>query len=80
MRCWQAIDEAKRAGADYVLTPEMTNILEIKRERLFANIVAEEHDPTLATLRELARKLASTSMSARSRSRSRPTRRRTALS
>jgi deaminated glutathione amidase len=29
------IEEAKRAGADYVLTPEMTNILEIKRERLF---------------------------------------------
>jgi deaminated glutathione amidase len=52
-----AIDEAKRAGADYVQTPEMTNILALKREDLFANIVAEEHDPTLATLRELAQKL-----------------------
>ena len=30
------IGEAKRAGADYVLTPEMTNIMEVKRERLFA--------------------------------------------
>ncbi|HYZ44395.1 MAG TPA: carbon-nitrogen hydrolase family protein, partial [Xanthobacteraceae bacterium] len=30
------IEDAKNAGADYVLTPEMTNILEIKRERLFA--------------------------------------------
>src|SRR5580658_3685448 len=52
-----SIDEAKRAGADYVQTPEMTNILALKREQLFANIVAEEQDPTLATLRELAQKL-----------------------
>jgi len=55
-----AIDEAKRGGADYVQTPEMTNILALKREQLFATIVAEEHDPTLATLRELAQKLAIT--------------------
>jgi predicted amidohydrolase len=52
-----AVDEAKRAGADYVLTPEMTNILALRREQLFANIVADEQDPTLATLREVARKL-----------------------
>jgi deaminated glutathione amidase len=52
-----AIDQAKRAGADYVQTPEMTNIFESRRDRLFANIVADEHDPTLATLREVARKL-----------------------
>jgi predicted amidohydrolase len=52
------IEEAKRGGADYVLTPEMTNIMEVKRERLFATIVEEERDPTLAALRELARKLA----------------------
>jgi deaminated glutathione amidase len=52
-----AIDEAKRGGADYVQTPEMTNILALKRDDLFAKIVAEEHDPTLATLRELAQKL-----------------------
>jgi predicted amidohydrolase len=51
------IGEAKSAGADYVLTPEMTNIMEVKRERLFATIVAEEADTSLATLRELARKL-----------------------
>ena len=51
------IEDAKNAGADYVLTPEMTNILEIKRERLFATIAPEENDPTLAALRELARKL-----------------------
>jgi deaminated glutathione amidase len=52
-----SIDEAKRAGAAYVQTPEMTNIMESRRDRLFANIVADEHDPTLATLREVARKL-----------------------
>jgi len=52
-----SIDEAKRAGADYVLTPEMTNILALRRDQLFDQIVEEEHDPTLATMRELARKL-----------------------
>jgi predicted amidohydrolase len=52
------IEQAKQAGADYVLTPEMTNILAARREQLFAKIVAEEQDVTLATLREIARKLA----------------------
>ena len=36
----------------------MTNILELKRDDLFAKIVAEETDPTLAAMRETARKLA----------------------
>ena len=49
--------EAKRGGADYVQTPEMTNIMETNREKLFASLVEEDHDPTLATLRELARSL-----------------------
>jgi len=51
------IAEAKGGGAEYVLTPEMTNILEVKRERLFAAIGPEESDATLAALRELARQL-----------------------
>jgi deaminated glutathione amidase len=51
------IDEAKNGGADYVQTPEMTNVLENKRERLLAKICSEDQDPTLATLREVARKL-----------------------
>jgi len=51
------IGEAKSAGADYVLTPEMTNILENNRERLLATIVDEDADTSLATFRELARKL-----------------------
>jgi deaminated glutathione amidase len=51
------IGEAKSGGADYVLTPEMTNILEVKRERLFAAIASEENDASLAAFRELAKKL-----------------------
>src|SRR5512138_3678156 len=51
------IGDAKSAGAEYVLTPEMTNILAAKREQLFGAIVTEEADPSLATLRELARQL-----------------------
>ncbi len=50
------IEEAGTAGADYVLTPEMTNIMEARRERLFAAIADEEHDATLAAARDLARK------------------------
>jgi predicted amidohydrolase len=51
------IGEAKSAGADYVQTPEMTNILAARREQLFAAIVEEQSDAALATLRELARQL-----------------------
>jgi len=49
------IKDAKQGGADYVLTPEMTNIMEVNRQRLFATIAAEEDDATLAALCELAR-------------------------
>ncbi len=51
------IKEAKAGGADYVLTPEMTNIVERKRENLFAAIVPEDKDRSLAAFRELARTL-----------------------
>jgi predicted amidohydrolase len=51
------IAQARERGAQYVLTPEMTNILEVKRERLFAAIAPEESDATLTALRELARRL-----------------------
>jgi deaminated glutathione amidase len=52
------IEQAKRDGADYVQTPEMTNIMEVRRDNLFAAIVAEEQDATLSAFRELARRLA----------------------
>ena len=51
------IGEAKDRGAEYVLTPEMTNIMETGRERFFASIVPEEQDAALTTFRELARTL-----------------------
>jgi predicted amidohydrolase len=51
------IGEAKNGGADYVLTPEMTNVMEVRREALFGSIVAEDDDTSLATFRELARTL-----------------------
>jgi len=51
------IGEAKDGGADYVLTPEMTNIMEVRRDALFGSIVTEDDDASLATFRELARTL-----------------------
>jgi predicted amidohydrolase len=51
------IGEAKRAGADYVQTPEMTTIMVLQHEQLFAAIVPEESDASLAMLREVARAL-----------------------
>ncbi|MGH6739631.1 MAG: carbon-nitrogen hydrolase family protein [Bradyrhizobium sp.] len=51
------IREARAAGAQYVQTPEMTNIMEVKRERLLATIAEEESDATLAAMRELAHEL-----------------------
>jgi predicted amidohydrolase len=50
------IAEAKAGGADYVQTPEMTNIMEVKREALFSAIVEEERDASLSAFRALARK------------------------
>ena len=51
------IGEAKSAGADYVQTPEMTNIMEVNREKFFGAIVEEDSDTGLAMFRELARAL-----------------------
>jgi predicted amidohydrolase len=51
------IREAKAAGADYVQTPEMTNVMDVRRERMLATVVAEEKDASLARFRELARQL-----------------------
>jgi predicted amidohydrolase len=48
------IRQAAADGADYVLTPEMTNILDRDRARLLTAIAPEESDPTLAAFRQLA--------------------------
>jgi predicted amidohydrolase len=50
------VAEAKAGGADYVQTPEMTNLMESRREALFAVIAEEAQDESLAALRELARR------------------------
>jgi deaminated glutathione amidase len=49
------IGEAKARGADYVQTPEMTNILEARRDALITAIRPEHEDPSLAAFRDLAR-------------------------
>ena len=50
------IDEAKAAGADYVQTPEMTNVMEIRRDALFNVLAEEDADASLAAFRDTARK------------------------
>ncbi len=49
------IREAKDQGALYVQTPEMTNIMEMKRDVLFEKIGDEDNDASLAAFRALAR-------------------------
>ncbi|MBZ8133019.1 carbon-nitrogen hydrolase family protein [Afifella sp. IM 167] len=49
--------EAAAKGASYLQTPEMSNILERDREKLFAAISPEEDDATLAACRRLAAEL-----------------------
>ncbi|MFN7166942.1 MAG: carbon-nitrogen hydrolase family protein [Pannonibacter sp.] len=51
------IRQAAGAGAVYVQTPEMTNILERSRADLMDKITLEEQDPTLARFRVLAAEL-----------------------
>ncbi len=51
------IREAAAAGADYVLTPEMTTILDRERARLLSAISPEAGDPSLARFRSLAKEL-----------------------
>jgi predicted amidohydrolase len=48
------IEEAVRQGAEFVLTPEMTNILETDRERLRALVRPESEDNSVAAFAELA--------------------------
>lgn len=50
------IGKAKERGAHYVQTPEMTNLMESDRARLFDLIAPEESDPGLAALRDTARR------------------------
>lgn len=51
------IREAAAGGAQYVQTPEMTNIMELERERLLAVLRPEADDPGVTQFRFLAREL-----------------------
>lgn len=51
------IREAARDGAQYVQTPEVTNIMELDRKVLFEKLQDEGADATLASLRQLTREL-----------------------
>jgi len=53
-RACALIEDAAEAGADFVATPEVTNLVAPGREALFATIRAEADDPCLAAIREIA--------------------------
>jgi len=51
------IREAAAAGADYVLTPEVSNMMQLNREALFEHLADEADDASLKAYRDLAREL-----------------------
>ncbi len=51
------IREAAAAGADYVLTPEVSNMMQLNREKLFEHLAEPDSDASLKAYRELAREL-----------------------
>jgi len=51
------IREAKAKGADYVQTPEVTNMIQQNRKALFELLANDEDDRSLKAYRELAREL-----------------------
>ena len=53
----EAIRRARNAGADFVLTPETTDMMDMKRRDAFAKAKGEAEHPGLAQLRDLAGEL-----------------------
>jgi deaminated glutathione amidase len=51
------IREAAAAGADYVLTPEVSNMMQLNREALFQHLAEEDDDVSLKAYRDLAREV-----------------------
>jgi predicted amidohydrolase len=51
------IREAKARGADYVLTPEVSNMMQLNRKALFEHLASEEDDRSLKAYRALAAEL-----------------------
>jgi predicted amidohydrolase len=54
------IREAHRQGADFIATPEVTNLIESRSAELHAKVRREDEDETLRRLRALAAELACT--------------------
>ena len=48
------VREACGRGADLVATPEMTNLIEARREPLLAQVTEEAADPVVLALRKMA--------------------------
>ena len=53
----ELIREAKKQSADYVLTPEVSNIMQENRKALFELLATEEEDKSLKAYRALAKEL-----------------------
>jgi deaminated glutathione amidase len=51
------IREAKAQGADYVLTPEVSNMMQVNRKALFEHLTPEAEDKSLKAYRALAAEL-----------------------
>ena len=51
------IRQAAEAGADYVLTPEVSNMMQLNRKALFEQLATEEDDKSLKAYRALAAEL-----------------------
>ena len=51
------ITEAARAGANLVVTPEMTNVVDVNPKRLMAEVVSEQRAQELTAFRQLAQSL-----------------------
>ena len=51
------IREAAAQGADYVQTPEVSNMMQLNRKALFEHLAPEEDDMSLKAYRALAKEL-----------------------
>jgi predicted amidohydrolase len=51
------IRQAVAEGADYVLTPEVSNMMQLNRKALFEHLASEEDDLSLKAYRALAKEL-----------------------
>src|ERR1700755_2518615 len=51
------IRQAAAEGADYVQTPEVSNMMQVNRKALFEHLAAEEDDLSLKAYRALAQEL-----------------------